>query len=201
MENIHGFGPSIIEKLKSNGITTIAQLRRHTYLLNEQQKIGLEYYGKISTLNQQQARQFITTPPISLTKVTVCGSYRRKCDVMNDIDFIIVSPISEFVENIKSIVVATLSSGVSKWSGIVRWSKKLIRLDVIHTTPQSYVFALLYFTGSRQNNIQMRAVAKSKGYKLDQYGLWKGNTLVKNINTEKDIYNKLDISYKPPRLR
>jgi len=58
----------------------------------------------------------------------------------------------------------------------------------------------LFLTGSALFNVRMRAKAKEKGMKLNQYGLWRGEELVVS-RTEEQIFNELRISYVSPRER
>jgi DNA polymerase/3'-5' exonuclease PolX len=88
--------------------------------------------------------------------------------------------------------------------GICQLSSKLPmrRIDIRFFAKESYYTALLYFTGSGDFNKQMRRVAISMGYKLNEYAL----TDVKNkkkikITSEKDVFDKLNMEYLPPSLR
>jgi len=60
--------------------------------------------------------------------------------------------------------------------------------------------ALLYFTGSKEHNIAMRKVAIKKGWKLNEYGLFKGDAVIAS-KTEEEIYKKLELDYCEPRNR
>ena len=53
----------------------------------------------------------------------------------------------------------------------------------------------MYFTGNREFNIRMRAIAKNKGYLLNQYGLFKKTGQRVPIRDERDIFKKLNITY------
>lgn len=64
----------------------------------------------------------------------------------------------------------------------------------------SYGAALQYFTGSKDHNIRMRDLAISKGWKLNEYGLYDGDKRVAG-EEEEDVYNRLGISWIPPELR
>lgn len=60
--------------------------------------------------------------------------------------------------------------------------------------------SILYLTGPKYSNIKMRTIAKSKGYKLNQYSLSKDSIIV-GINNEKEIFNILNVKYLPPEKR
>ena len=59
---------------------------------------------------------------------------------------------------------------------------------------------LLYSTGSKQFNINLRTKAKKLGYKLNQEGLFKNNKKI-NVRGEKGIFKKLKVPYLPPEKR
>ena len=47
----------------------------------------------------------------------------------------------------------------------------------------------------------MRSIAKKKGYKLSEYGLFDKNGRPFIVNSERDIFHKLNMEYIPPSLR
>jgi DNA polymerase/3'-5' exonuclease PolX len=47
----------------------------------------------------------------------------------------------------------------------------------------------------------MRLKAKRNGWKLNEYGLWKGFVSIGNIKTERDIFKALNIPYVSPENR
>ena len=60
--------------------------------------------------------------------------------------------------------------------------------------------ALVYFTGSKEHNIELRKIALDKGLSLNEYGLTKGKKLIP-CPTEEDVYKRLDLPWIPPELR
>lgn len=80
-----------------------------------------------------------------------------------------------------------------------------IKLDAFLADPDEYLFAMLYAIGSGKFNLRMRAVAKRKGYLLNQRGLYKRleNDVLEAvpIKNEKDIFDILNIRYKIPSKR
>ena len=78
------------------------------------------------------------------------------------------------------------------------------RIDVIYCSPLEYPFALLYFTGCGEFNIKMREYAKTKGYRLNEKGLFDIATdkkVAQPFIDEKGIFDFLGIAYAEPRLR
>lgn len=93
------------------------------------------------------------------------------------------------------------------------------RIDIRFVPYNSYGTALLYFTGSRDFNTQMRSIALKKGLTLSEYGLFR---LIKDPKTnrwareksgtykkgehlptpeEEDVFRILEMDYKTPRER
>ena len=65
---------------------------------------------------------------------------------------------------------------------------------------KEFPFALYYFTGSREHNVEFRTLAKKAGCKINEYGLFKGNRLVP-CEDEAAIFKKFGFDYVPPELR
>ena len=68
---------------------------------------------------------------------------------------------------------------------------EIIKIDLFYAKPANVKFALFHFRNGKFNNIRLRHKLKKMGYKLNQYGLFKGNKkicytkfikIIKNIN-------------------
>jgi DNA polymerase (family 10) len=77
-----------------------------------------------------------------------------------------------------------------------------IQADIIVVEEKQYGAALLYFTGPKEHNITLRKLAKSNGWKLNEYGLF-DRTSGKLLASaeEKDIYNRLGLAWIAPEKR
>src|SRR5207253_5609159 len=87
--------------------------------------------------------------------------------------------------------------------GETRSSVKLqsgLQVDLRAVEPAAYGAALQYFTGSKAHNVELRKIAQEQGYKLNEYGLFKGTRRVAGT-TEAEIYNTLGLDRMPPELR
>jgi DNA polymerase (family 10) len=78
--------------------------------------------------------------------------------------------------------------------------KNGLQVDVRVVPQKSYGAALLYFTGSKPHNIALRTTATRQGYKINEYGVFQGETQVAG-KTEADIYQLLGYPYIEPELR
>ena len=156
----------------------------------------------------------------------ICGSYRREKPVSNDIDVLLtkfgtndnskkadkhlVRLVKRLKKNIKSnnnkpLLVDDMTDKniQTKYMGFSKFKDNPVRrIDIRYVPYSSYHSALLYFTGSGDLNKKMRQIAKDKGYKLSEYGLFKisDNTKVK-IKSERDFFKVLGMEYLHPRLR
>ena len=157
----------------------------------------------------------------------IAGSYRRQKDTSNDIDILISADkivtkkdyekldrniLTDFLIQLKKkkILVDNLTDfdNNTKYMGFCKLPRKPVRrLDVRFVLYESYHAALLYFTGSYQLNKDMRILAKQKGYKLNEYGLFKIkedgaiSSRKTKITSEKDIFKKLNMDYLEPNER
>lgn len=133
------------------------------------------------------------------------GSYRRGNPTSSDMDVIVREPIEEVYSKLKAkgYIKGLFSKGTKKMMSVVKLDDFPYRqLDVIFTTPEMFPFALLYFTGSKMFNIRMRIKARKMGFKLNEYGLWKGDVSVRDdITTERDIFKTISMDYVPPEKR
>ena len=101
------------------------------------------------------------------------------------------------------------NEGTSKYMGVGRvpiqgQSNDTIiarRIDIRFVPYDSYITSLLYFTGSAKENIRLRKVSISKGYKLSEYGLFdsEGEAIV--FKTEQDAYQFLGLEFVEPTSR
>lgn len=220
--NIYGIGPvkaeELFEKIKD---FDELYLDKNKALLNEKQKIGLNYYKDLQTRipytegkKHYKIIQKTFTDLYKNIEFEMVGSYRRKNKDMGDIDILIKNDgnikICDMVSNLKErgYIIETLASGKNKFMGICRISPDIParRIDMLIAEPDYYYFALLYFTGSYNFNIYMRKIALSKGMSLSEYGI-KDNTTKAFIDTrdviknEEDIFKYLEIPYIVPNKR
>ncbi len=73
-------------------------------------------------------------------------------------------------------------------------------MDLRVVEPKQFGSALQYFTGSKLHNVHLRTFAKNRGFKLSEYGFFKGEKLVAS-KTEEECYKSLGMQYIPPEMR
>jgi DNA polymerase/3'-5' exonuclease PolX len=211
--NVYGIGPSNIEKIIESGITSITQLKKNVFCLNDKQKIGLKYYKDLKKripLKEFKEHMKILEKDL-LTKKEIkydfVGSYRRGKKSMGDIDIIIMQnpkfDLKTYIDslNTSGYIKSILAQGKNKFMGIVQLDEKKIarRLDILIAPVDEYYYSLLYFTGSNIFNIGMRSYVKNKfGLSLSEHGFDKNKPVIKS---EKDIFEYLKLKYVEPKNR
>ena len=145
-------------------------------------------------------------------QASLAGSYRRRKEVVGDLDFIVATNEPErvsrfFVEH--AMVESILANGATK--SAVRF-KSGIQADLRVVKTAEYPFAINYFTGSKEHNIGLRSRALARGWTLNEYRLEdvanvegkkarKPAQPIPPIYEERDLYRALDLDYIEPELR
>jgi DNA polymerase/3'-5' exonuclease PolX len=75
-----------------------------------------------------------------------------------------------------------------------------IQIDLRVVDPGSYGAALQYFTGSKDHNIHVRSLARDHGFKINEYGVFRGEERVAGA-TEVEVYDVLGLQWMPPEIR
>ena len=134
--------------------------------------------------------------------IEYCGSLRRFRETIGDIDILVAAndpaPVMQALVS-EASVREVLGRGGTKSSVLTDAG---LQVDLRAVAPSEYGAALLYFTGSKQHNIELRRRAIEGGRLLNEYGLSDaGSGAVVASRTEKAIYEALDLSYISPELR
>ncbi len=133
-------------------------------------------------------------------KIEWAGSLRRMKENIGDIDILATGPKHEkIIEAFTHLpeVREVLASGETKASVIVEGG---LQIDLRVVDEDSYGAALQYFTGSKAHNIHLRGIAKGKGIKINEYGVFKGEKKIGG-REEEDVYKALGMVWIEPELR
>lgn len=135
-------------------------------------------------------------------RIDIAGSLRRRKETIGDIDILVTSTDPEQVMN-HAVAYPKIDHVIMK--GPTKTSLLLtntLQVDIRVVEKKSYGAALQYFTGSKEHNVAMRALALKKGYKLNEYGLFKKiNEEYITGKDEHQIYENLDLTFIAPELR
>lgn len=136
----------------------------------------------------------------NVLRVTVAGSARRRKETIGDVDILAVSknpkPVMAFFTTMPEMV-NVIAHGGTKSSIKLRSG---INVDLRVVPDESYGAALNYFTGSKDHNVALRRIAITKGWKLNEYGLFRGEKMIAG-KTEEEIYKAFGLDYIEPELR
>lgn len=219
---IPGMGAKKILTLhKGLGIQTIGELE---YACQENRLISLSGFGAKSQQNILQNIQFVKKnaerhlfsealtvaekivsflkEKTKLTDIQIAGSLRRCKETVKDIDLVASSAKPEEVIDLfvsGDYVERVEQKGQTKANIL---TKEGMSCDLRVVSPKEFPFLLHHLTGSKEHNTAMRALAKKKNLKMNEYGLFPGES-EKSISckNEEDIFGALGLSYIPPELR
>jgi DNA polymerase (family 10) len=143
----------------------------------------------------------------STIKAAIAGSYRRRKEVLHDLDFIVSTEDPEAIMSffVGMPEVSSISVQGSTKSTVLLDSG--LQCDLRTVSAEQYPFALNYFTGSKEHNIAMRSRALKLGYTLNEYRLTPAGDKEPpplprtTIKTEEDLYAALSMDFIPPVLR
>jgi DNA polymerase (family 10) len=182
---LKGFGPVMVEKIRA-GLGR-AERRESRLLLHSAEAHAraivewLEGGGGVSA-------------------IAVAGSYRRRKETVGDLDVLVTTGrpaavIERFTHH--PDVREVTASGDTRATVVLSGG---LQVDLRVVDPAEYGAALMYFTGSKAHNIELRQRALEHGWKLSEYGLFKGDRRIAG-KTEEEVYAKLGLAWIPPELR
>lgn len=139
-----------------------------------------------------------------VARIEYAGSLRRGKETIGDIDILITVKDPEKSHEVVMEHFATyddvlnvIASGDTK-STIMLISGMHVDLRVIDD--HSFGAAMHYFTGNKQHNIKLRDIAKRKGLKVSEYGVFRGKKLIA-CKTEEDVFKAVGFPYIIPEIR
>ncbi len=134
--------------------------------------------------------------------IELAGSLRRRKETVGDID-LLVSAKKENWEKLHQHFVSypgvkeVLLHGETKSSVVLQEGRQV---DFRTVEPHQWGSALQYFTGSKEHNVRIRDIAKAKGLKISEYGVFQEEQWIGG-RTEEEVYNLIGMQWIPPELR
>jgi DNA polymerase (family X) len=192
-----GFGETTQTKIWQ----AIAQRAKHS---------GSFQFGQIAA-EAETLKSDLAAHPDAL-HVDVAGSYRRRREIVRDVDLVVATKKPDAITKsfvAHPLVESIIAQGPTKTSVRLRSG---IQCDLRVVSSIEYPFALNYFTGSKEHNIEMRSRALQRGWTLNEYRLAaapvdpkarrkKSKIKIPKVRDESELYRALDLDFIPPELR
>ena len=241
LTKIPNIGPSTAAKIYDNEeITTIEELR-YIYsinkdILNDKQAIGLKHYDDLMRRiprNEMDDWNQILEDVFSETikelgisgELILAGSYRRKTPDSGDIDALITTDVKNprvmttFYNNLvkRNIIKPSdiIAKGPTKIMAVASIDEYSRHLDIFYHPKETFPFAILFTTGSKEFNVRMRKFALEKGYSLNEQNLTHKSPTGRKVTnveyltvidkefpeTERDVFDFLGYPFITPESR
>jgi DNA polymerase (family 10) len=184
LARVKGFGPRSAEKILHN----IAVMRATA---------GYYHFHRAS----ERAVDAVNALSGLAERLEVAGSLRRRMEVIRDIDLVATgrdpAALAAAFRALPGVTEVT-ADGETKVS--VRFHDGM-GADLRVVAPTEFPAALLYSTGSKEHNTLLRARAKRRGMKLNEYALLRSDGSALPCASEAEIYRALELAYIEPELR
>ena len=175
----------------------------------ENVRAGIERYRTLSArilladalpLAEKLADELRALPGV--VDAACAGSIRRMKETVGDIDVLVAAEDGAAVmAAVRELPVVTgiVATGESKTSVMTTSGRQA---DVRVVPPASWGAALQYFTGSAEHNVRVREIAKGRGLKVSEYGVFRvADDALLASATEEDVYSALGMAIMPPEVR
>src|SRR6266487_1587380 len=171
---------------------------------------GYFQFGQIAHEAETLRSDFAAHPDALHTEVA--GSYRRRKEIVHDVDLLVATKKPETITKFfvgHSLVESVIAQGPTKSSVRLRSG---VQCDLRVVSTAEYPFALAYFTGNKEHNIELRSRALKRGWTLNEYRLAllpidpkakkkKSASKIPSVRDEADLYRAVDLDFIPPELR
>ncbi len=185
LHQLHGFGPKLEETILKAIEAKVTSSKRISIFAAEQIAGPMVAYLKAVPGSK---------------RVIVAGSFRRRRETVGDLDILatadqggrIIDAFAKYEE-----VAEIRSKGSTR--ATVRM-KSGLQVDLRVVAAKSYGAALVYFTGSKPHNIQLRRMGIRRGLKINEYGVFRRERWIAG-RSEKDVYAEVGLPWIEPELR
>jgi len=172
--------------------TILAALSAH---VGEQKRFKLA----IAAQYAEPLKKYLEKIP-GVQQVVLAGSYRRFKETVGDIDILVTATgAGKVMEQFTTYdeVREVLAKGDTRSTVILQCG---LQVDLRVVDPECYGAALQYFTGSKAHNIEIRRLGQKYKFKINEYGVFKGDKRVAG-KTEESVYRAVDLPWIAPELR
>ncbi|XP_038892426.1 DNA polymerase lambda isoform X2 [Benincasa hispida] len=237
---VWGIGPATALRLYEKGYRTLDDLKKEESLTHAQ-KLGLKYFDDIKQRiprNEVQDMESLLKKAgedvLPGVDILCGGSFRRGKSSCGDMDIVITHPdgkshrgfLPKYIKHLKDmkflredLIFSTHSeegtdSGVDTYFGLCTYPGRELRhrIDLKVYPRDIYAFGLIAWTGNDVLNRRLRLLAESKGFRLDDTGLYPSTqgsggkrgargTATLKFDTEKEIFEFLGFPWLEPHER
>ena len=187
LDAMKGFGPKKIDQIRS------ALAASATSGVPDRRPIEAVYPVAIRLLHALR-----DGAPVD--QAEIAGSFRRGRETVGDLDLLVTSGAPERVFDVFSGLAEVREirlRGGTKETVILDGG---LQVDLRVVEPEAFGAALQYFTGSKDHNVRLRTLARDRGLKINEYGVFRGEERLAG-RTEEDVYASLGLAWIPPELR
>jgi DNA polymerase/3'-5' exonuclease PolX len=187
LNGLSGFGPKKIEQIRS--AVAAAQGLPASARMPIEQAVPIAL-GLAAHLREVKGVQ----------QCEVAGSFRRCRETVGDLDILVTAVDRESVfdafSKMSEVKDVRLRGGTKETVILTNG----LQVDLRIVAPEEFGAALLYFTGSKDHNVILRSIARDRGLKINEYGIFRGDDRIGG-RTEEEIYRALGLAWIPPELR
>jgi len=206
--SVYGIGPKLANQYMKQGMTSIPQLKRHMHQLPHTIQMGLKYYDDLKERVPRAEQEEFAHNFLSGFNYRIAGSYYKGKSTSSDIDILIIGSPQDMARNTivdrlvsKKHICEQISRTVLFAQAVQGGRVRHIDIRTIESTDQ-LLFYMFFFTSGKVFNKTIRQIAKEKGYRLSEKGLFHRETGRRvAIHSEKAIFKRLGIDYVPIELR
>ncbi|MEN2765624.1 DNA polymerase/3'-5' exonuclease PolX [Ornithinibacillus xuwenensis] len=189
VENLAGFGKKSAEKIMS--------------ALHEVGKRPERLPIALMLPLAERIEDFLRGIP-EIQRFSRAGSLRRMRETIKDLDYIIATEERAVVKD-RLLHIPAIKEVIAK--GDTKVSVTIddvydINVDFRLVSNEEFVTTLHHFTGSKDHNVLMRQLAKSRGEKINEYGIEiEESSEILTFNSEKEFFNHFGLQFIPPEVR
>ena len=119
-----------------------------------------------------------------------------------DLDLIVVGGDNRDIEGLKDVVSMIVEQGKHKILFFGKFGRKIIHVDLLFAPEDRLGTYLLYFGSGEAFSRKIRKIAREKGYKLNEFGLYSlKDGKEHKFSNEEDVFKFLEVDYIEPSGR
>ena len=158
------------------------------------------YWSEADTIAAELRKHF--SECTNVKRLEFAGSYRRGKETVGDLDLLVDSTDHEGVMNRFAEfdeIASVIGRGETKMS--VRLENGF-QIDLRVVPTESFGAALQYFTGSKDHNVAIRSRARSRGLKINEWGVFdeKNDKYLAGCS-EEEVYAAIGLPWFSPEIR